>query len=98
MKCSLKVCQKEGADWSPVLQVYAEGSDVGIDIQLGLHICDEHKRTSTLADFLTDDGWASIVHAIESQGREAPARSLTRLGWARWQGSMLQKHNQAATS
>ena len=95
MKCSLKGCDSTDAVWSPVIVLYApksRGKHDPVRAQLGLHICQKHKEESTLADFLSDEGFQQISDSLTSIGRASPDRSRAKLEWEIWAGSPLQQH------
>lgn len=46
---------------------------------LGLGVCDEHRASAKLEDFLSDDGWAGICEGFRAANRPPPTRELTTL-------------------
>lgn len=74
-------CAGDGR-WHPVLKVPARHHEhAPAKVVLGLFVCDEHKRSSTLEDYLTDEAWERISKGIVAAGRLEPERKLTTLSW-----------------
>lgn len=68
----------------PVFVVYAPTStksDEPIRVQLPLVVCDEHRESAVIGDFLCDEGWAQIVGVVTKAGYAEPERSRTELAW-----------------
>lgn len=84
MICARFGCSAE-AIATPVLRVWASrahhGSHPPIELKIALPHCEEHKAAATVADMLTDEGWAELVRDVRSLGRAAPDRTTAELGW-----------------
>lgn len=48
---------------------------------LGLVICNEHRKTTKPADFLSDDGKAAIAESLKAQGKAPPDFARATLEW-----------------
>ncbi len=88
----MHVCQMNcGGDkpgiWSPVMTFYAIAGTVGAPAVLGIRVCDNCRDTSTIDNFLTDEGFAMIASGFERVGKMRPRRELTTLGWNLVEGS-----------
>lgn len=81
-KCVLKACTSgKVAHWVPMLVMYAAPHTVPVKSLLGIAVCDDCRDIATVADFLSDVGFAQISSALETHGRKAPMRELTELDW-----------------
>lgn len=69
------------ARWLPVFVIYAHTGSPARATVSDLPCCDAHKAATTLADLLTDEGWAQIVASFLDRGFAAPVRPRTRLDW-----------------
>lgn len=77
----MRGCPGEGA-WHPTIEVrHKSRPHVVAPCMLGLAVCDAHKRTCVLADFLTAEGWDKIADAMAAAGKARPTSKLTTLGW-----------------
>lgn len=82
MPCSQDDCQ-EAPLWRPILELRRSRKDPPARVSFSqLGYCDEHKATSNLATFLSDEGFTKITKFLREAGRESPDRSLTTLGWS----------------
>lgn len=77
-RCDRIDCIAE-ARWMPVLRLRVRKGGPAVAAQIGLRICDEHRRTSTLDDVMGDAGWKQLVDNITAQGLVAPKREHTEL-------------------
>lgn len=78
--CQRLNCSNPGR-WMPILFFWFDLKHPPARAACSLRICDEHKASSTVEDFLTDDGWEQIVNGFKKQGLKTPDRSLTKLDW-----------------
>jgi hypothetical protein len=62
-----------------VLRAYPAGNPA--EAMIELPICGDHAAVMVPADILTEEAWQSILDGFESQGLEAPKRSLLQMRW-----------------
>jgi hypothetical protein len=55
-----------------------------------LVFCDEHKATSTLESFLSDEGFVKISKYMRENGKKAPAQRNTTLAWEKLSPELLE--------
>lgn len=73
-----------GGIYKPVLLFYAPKEynfPEPIKCILGLKICLEHKKSGTVDDFLSNEGWIQLCERIAGIGKVIPDRKLTKLTW-----------------
>lgn len=83
LRCDRVGCSGEGR-WLPVLMVrapYRARNSTPAPCILSLAICDVHKETGSVDDFLSDGGWTQIVEGFATLGKVPPARERTTLEW-----------------
>lgn len=81
--CDRSDCDGQGI-WMPVLQLTVKGyRGPPVQIAFSLRICDPCKRTLTVDDLVTDDGWAIFCAQLRAAGRAKPTRKLTKIAWQR---------------
>jgi hypothetical protein len=79
--CNRKDCGKP-TRWQVALVFFAAGhtqAHQGMTAETALALCDDHGKTMTAEDFLTDEGFAKVCHAMRAIGKAEPQRSLTRV-------------------
>lgn len=81
-----KTCNRNGcgepSKWQIALVFFAAGhtqAHQGLVAEMGLALCDVHGKAATAADFLTDEGFAQVCHAMRMIGKAAPERALTKV-------------------
>lgn len=81
--CSRKHCTRP-ALWKPVILIFPKhrpdysGPPARLEATM-LPVCSVHKGDLTLADFITDDNWPSIVHVFGLMRKAEPDRSRLAL-------------------
>lgn len=81
--CCKSGCARPGR-WQPVLLLYAPksyGNCSPIQSVLGLRVCDACRDEAQVRDFVGDEGWAQIRHALRNAGKVIPDRDRTQLAW-----------------
>jgi hypothetical protein len=82
MTCSQDDCQ-EAPLWRPIIETRSRRGETPTRVSLvQLGYCEEHRKTSGLATFLSDEGFTKLNKFLRETGRESPDRSLTSLGWS----------------
>jgi hypothetical protein len=82
MSCSQDDCQ-EAPLWRPILEMRSRRGEAPTEVSfIQLGYCEGHKKTSSLATFLSDEGFTKLNKFLREAGRESPDRSLTTLGWS----------------
>jgi len=79
--CDRLGCKAE-ARWLPVIVVrapYELRNNTPADCILALGICDVHRETTTLEDFLSEVGWRQICDGFAAIGRAVPELDRTTL-------------------
>jgi len=80
--CCRKDCPNEGV-WQPVL-LFTPAPDIPPSRAfLNLWICDEHRLSSTVKDFLSDEVYAKIVRSVDRQRLVIPKRELTKIDFVK---------------
>jgi hypothetical protein len=81
MPCSHEDCPKDPL-WRPVLELRSRPRATSRRLFLEqLGYCAEHKRTVTLADLLSAEGFDKIARTIREAGKEKIDRQATTLSW-----------------
>lgn len=81
--CARIGCEGEGA-WHPVIVlVHKSRPDAEVPSVLSVKVCDAHKESGTLVDWMGDEQWDFFARAFAAQGLATPTRALTRLDWAK---------------
>lgn len=86
-KCARKGCEN-GGGWRPVLifhaPIYLRTREYRpVEATLGIEVCEEHMKTGTAEDFISDEGWEQIVGALGRAGKVAPRRELSEIRFIR---------------
>ena len=79
--CARDACEEAGR-WRVVLVFRAPAPHDDAPVvpgYLGITVCDAHKGSATLEDFLGDEGWEQIAGAFRIAGHVVPDRSRTSL-------------------
>lgn len=82
-QCGHVECGKP-ASHHPHLLLKAKGYDKPhqpADVHMGLPVCDEHMAQTTVADLVSDEGWATLEDAFLSTGRYPPDRDTVEIAW-----------------
>lgn len=81
MACSFNNCNGSGS-WTPILELRSRKNGAVTCLTFKkLAYCNEHKTTSSLADFLSDEGFTKIVKHMRENGKIAPVQRCTTLTW-----------------
>jgi hypothetical protein len=81
MVCSFTCCKGSGC-WTPILELRSrKNGNITCLTFKTLAYCNEHKKTSVLADFLSDEGFVKIVKHMRENGKVAPVQRCTTLTW-----------------
>ena len=81
MPCSFNNCKGSGR-WAPILELRSRKNGAVTCLTFKkLAYCDEHKTTSSLTDFLSDEGFTKIVKHMRENGKVAPVQRNTTLAW-----------------
>lgn len=80
----MKTCQRKGCflegHWMPVLKVWApERRGEPAELAINLRVCEIHRRTASIDDYLCDRGWEQIIKAFRRAGAAEPDRRLVQL-------------------
>lgn len=81
MKCDRVNCTNE-ALYYPVLYLYPQIFGLfapPAQCSLNLNVCEQHKRKSTVADYIDDTLWAQILTGFQRTGKHPPDRNLTKV-------------------
>jgi len=90
MPCSTENCSNE-ASWQPVLEMRSAKKGPVTTVKLTqLVYCDTHKAASTLASFLSDEGFVKIAKFMRENGKKAPAQRNTTLTWSKLSPELLE--------
>ena len=81
MKCSKTDCPGIGRH-SPVLLLRKtkKGSPLRAELRQ-LAICEGHKESATVNDFLSDEGWDKISKKLREAGKGTFSKGLTSIDW-----------------
>lgn len=89
MACSNENCSGDGA-WRPVLEMRSRKDGPITHVKFSqLIFCEEHKASSTLATFLSAEGFIKIAKFMRENGKKAPIQRNTSLGWERLSPELL---------
>lgn len=81
MVCSFVSCKGSGC-WIPILELRSRKNGAVTQLTFRtLAYCNEHKKTSVLADFLSDEGFTKIVRHLRENGKDTPVQRCTTLTW-----------------
>src|SRR3989304_9367219 len=81
MLCSRKDCPGIGK-FTPMLVIKASQKGPPRQAELSqLHVCFGHKESTTLTDFLSDEGWNKIAKHLREAGKGSFSKILTTLEW-----------------
>ena len=90
MPCSNENCTHE-ARWRPVLEMRSAKKGPITTVKLSqLVYCEDHKATSTLATFLSNEGFTKIAKFMRENGKKAPAQRNTTLTWEELSPELLE--------
>lgn len=79
--CARKECPGIG-HYIPILLIRARKKDTPLRADLPkLLVCEGHKLSSTVNDFLSDEGWDRIAKKLREAGRGSFSKPLTTLAW-----------------
>lgn len=81
MKCYDEKCPCNGI-WMPVLMFRTTPKSKSMKsrmIELGL--CEQHKDTYNIDNFLSNEGWTKIEKFLRENGRQNYKKGLTLLDW-----------------
>ena len=82
IECSHAGCTN-AASWRPTIKVWAKGCpkapDTFIRGEIGIAVCDMHKETVHLDNFLSSEIWNAITAALRSTGKADPDPSTAEL-------------------
>lgn len=82
-RCAVIDCPN-GPRWRPVLVLRPWKGSVPIRAEVGLAVCEAHRRDSKygqVSAYLSDEGFEMICAPIRAMGKAVPARALTELDW-----------------
>ena len=83
-QCNQQGCENPGV-WTAMIRIWAsnlpQDSHDPIVMPFPLRICEEHKATLGIDDFMDDAGFDYISHAMQSFGKAALDRSTAKLSW-----------------
>jgi len=82
-KCDKTGCSND-AKYHPSLLLFAPykyNCNDPIRTILSLEICEDHKISASLDDFLSNEGWIQLCEMISKAGRVIPERKRTKLTW-----------------
>jgi hypothetical protein len=90
MPCSAENCPNE-AFWQPVLELRsAKKGPITTGKLTQLVYCEEHKKISTLTNFLSDEAFVKIAKFMRENGKKAPAQRNITLTWFKLSPEMLE--------
>ena len=90
MSCSKENCEKDG-HWRPVFELRpSKKGPITPSVLTQLVLCDDHKASSTLADFLSSEGFTKIVKFMRENGKVAPVQRNTTLTWEKLSKAKLE--------
>jgi hypothetical protein len=79
--CYLAPCATPGI-WQPVLNLRARADGPVTLLRFtSIRVCDDHKATSTVDSFLSDEGFHKLAHHMRDAGKTVPRQRLTTLSW-----------------
>ncbi len=79
--CARKDCPGIGY-YVPILQIRMKKKDKPLSAELPqLIVCEGHRLSSVVTDFLSDEGWDKIVKHLREAGRGGFSKTLTTLAW-----------------
>jgi hypothetical protein len=79
--CHLNNCKNPGT-CSPVLELRPRKNKSGPKLRFkDVSVCDEHRETSTIDTFLSDEGYTKISKQLREAGKTPPARKNITLSW-----------------
>lgn len=81
MPCSQDQCDKR-ARWIPVLLLRRRPSDTPARVKFRrLGYCDDHRASSTVETFLSDEAHARLAKHLRESGHPEPVRKHASLAW-----------------
>jgi hypothetical protein len=90
MGCSNENCSGDGI-WRPVLEMRSRKDGPITHVKFSqLVFCGEHKSTSTLATFLSSEGFVKIAKFMRENGKKAPIQRNTTLSWEQLSPELLE--------
>jgi len=91
-KCERCGCQGAGI-WQPIIEVWAIG-DVPrgepARIVLHLRVCQAHRETLVLEDYMGSMGFAALASALEQMGAAHPDSATARMAFRPMQNTEMQ--------
>ncbi len=82
MSCARVKCTGQGI-WVPVMLLSRTKKDekpIRASLPEILQ-CETHKDVSTVADFLSDEGWDKMMRHLRENGKGVMVKNLTKLDW-----------------
>lgn len=81
--CSKQSCPGQGT-WNPVFVLTREGDGKHISGAIpSIGVCESHKISSRLEDFLSSEGWDRMSKFLTAAGKGTFVKKATRLEWRR---------------
>jgi len=81
MDCSMENCPNTPR-WHPVLELrHSKRGPVTRATYLQIRLCDDHKQSSNLGNFLSDEEFTKIAKYMRECGKGAPLQRNTTLDW-----------------
>jgi len=79
--CYLATCSSPGA-WKPILKFRSRSNGPATILHFkSISTCEEHRKTSTVDSFLSEEGFDKLARHLRDAGKSVPIRRLTTLDW-----------------
>lgn len=79
--CYLATCSLPGI-WKPILKLRSRSNGPTTILRFkSISTCKNHKKTSAVDSFLSDEGFDKLARHLRDAGKSIPIRRLTTLDW-----------------
>ena len=79
--CYLDPCPNPGI-WQPILNRPSRSNGARTTLKfMAIRVCDEHKVSSTVNSFLSNEGFDKLSRHLRDAGKSVPQHKLTTLSW-----------------
>lgn len=79
--CYLATCSSPGT-WKPILKLRSRSNGPTAILRFrSISTCEDHRKTSTVDSFLSDEGFDKLTRHLRDAGKSVPIRRLTALDW-----------------